>query len=222
MNRSSILLGILGVVLVIAVWFFFFISPKQSEISDINEQIDATRVQAQAVRGEIAALKDIRDSELTYRRASAEVQRSIPPTPELAAFIEDVNLLAIDTDVDVLSLTPSPPAVGLEGALFQPLAISIEAQGQFFEVLGFLYGLQDMERLVKINSLVLTPVTDESGNREMSMSIQGSIFTLATDLPTPSVQPVEPPPEEPPAEEPPAEEPPPEEEAAGDTDGGST
>jgi Tfp pilus assembly protein PilO len=220
MKRSTLLLILLGVILVTAVWFVFLISPKRSEISDINDQIDSAAVEKLGVLGEIAALEDIRDSELTYRRANAEVERSVPATPELATFIEDVNRLAEDTDVSVATLTPSPPGV-VEGQLFQALSITIEVQGQFFEILGFLYGLQDMERLVKVDSLTLAPVTDADGNQEMVASIRGSIFTLATDLPVPSVAPLEPPAEEPPAEEPPAEDAPAEEAAAIDSgDGG--
>lgn len=190
MKRSSLLLVILGLILVTAVWFVFFISPKRGEISDIDDEISAAQSTADGVRGEIGRLKDIRDSELTYRRAIADVQNSIPATPELAAFIEEVNLLAIETDVVVSNLTPSPPITLLEGQLFQPLTINIDAQGQFFEVLGFLYGLQDMERLVKVNSISLTAIFDEAGNQEMSLNLTGSIFTLATDLPAPSLAPV--------------------------------
>jgi len=214
MKRSSIALIALGSVLVIVVWFMFLINPKRSELSDIDDQIADTQVQAQGVRGEVAALKDIRDSELTYRRAIAEVESSIPATPDLAAFIEAIDLLSIETGVEVLSLTPSPPSPLVEGQLFQALSINIDAQGQFFEALGFLYGLQDLDRLVKINSVTMTTLTTGDGNREVSMTLRGSIFTLATDLPTPTV---EPPPE--PEEEPaPTTTTVPEESAAGVTD----
>ena len=200
MKRTTLALGVLGVLLVTVVWFLLLINPMRSEISDVDDEIDAARIQAQGLRGEIAALKDIRDSELTYQRAIAEVLDSIPATPELASFIEDVNLLAIETGVDVAALNPAPPATLAEGQAFQPLAIDISATGQFFEVLGFLYGLQDLERLVKINTVSLVRTTAE-GTAEMSLSLQGSIFTLATNLPTPTVEPVEPPAEEAPAAE---------------------
>ncbi|MDH3730562.1 MAG: type 4a pilus biogenesis protein PilO [Acidimicrobiia bacterium] len=189
MKRSTLLLAILGLILATAVWFVFFISPKRSKISDIDDEISATQSTADGLRGEIGRLKDIRDSELTYRRAIAEVESSIPATPELASFIEEVNLLAINTDVTVNSLTPSPPVTLVDGQLFQPLTITIDAQGQFFELLGFLYGLQDLERLVKIDNISLATVVDESGNQEMSLNLSGSIFTLATDLPAPSIEP---------------------------------
>ena len=202
MKRSTLLLVVLGFVLLTAVWYVFFINPKRGEISDIDADIQATQDMATLTQVEIAALKDIRDSELTYQVANAEVLRSIPATPELASFIDDLNALADETSVDLSSVNPSPPGV-VEGQPFQALGFTLDAQGQFFEMLGFLYGLQDMERLVKIDGLTMSVSTSEDATQEVVASIRGSIFTLATSLPPPTLElPEEAPP---PAEEEPAE-----------------
>ena len=218
MSRRNLLFGVLGLVLVTAVWFVLFINPKRGEISDIDTEIETAQVTAQGTRSEIAALRDIRDSELTYQVANAELLRSIPQNPELATFIDALNSLAEDTNVDIANLSQPAPGI-VEGQPFQPLTFTLDAQGQFFEMLGFLYGLQDMERLVKVDSLTMS-ISSDSETQEVIANIRGSIFTLATSLPPPTL---ELPAEEPPAEEAPAEDGGAEEEAAeADADGATT
>ncbi len=184
MRRSTLLLVVLGVLVVTVVWFIFFINPKRSEISDSDDQIATAQTEAQALRGQKAALLAIQESELTFRRAAAELERSIPRTPELAQFIEDVNLLAIEAGVEISSLTPSLPEA-TEGLPFVSVPVSIAVEGQFFEILGFLYGLADLDRLVRIDALSITSSFDEDGNLSVSSSISAQIFTLETNLPTP-------------------------------------
>lgn len=188
MTRRNLLLAALVAVLVIVVWFFFVVSPRRSEVSDIEGQIDAAATTAQGLRGEKAALLAIRDSELSYQRATAELERSIPPTPNLAEFIEDFNLLADETGVDVIVLNPALP-VATEGVPFQTLNISATVEGQFFEVLGFMYGLEDLERLVRIDGLTLSATQTELGPTLITAALTGRIFTLAADLPTPELEP---------------------------------
>jgi Tfp pilus assembly protein PilO len=175
--------------LVTVVWFMFFVQPKRSDISDIDDQIATTQSEAQALRGQVAALIDIRDSELTFRRASGELKRSIPDSPELATFVDDVNLLAIEAGIELISLTPATPQV-TEGAPFVQVPVALNVGGQFFEVLGFLYGLSDLERLVRVDTLAITSSNDEDGNLTLNATIGGSLFTFETNLPTPSTEPL--------------------------------
>lgn len=191
MSRRNILVAALVAVLLIVVWFFFVVSPRRGEVSDIESQIDTAEITAQGLRGEKAALLAIRDSELSYQRATAELERSIPMTPNLAEFIEDFNLLADETGVDVIALSPALP-VAIEDVPFQTLDISTTIEGQFFEVLGFLYGLEDLERLVRIDGVSLSASPTELGPTLITAALTGRIFTLAVDLPTPGLEPLPP------------------------------
>jgi hypothetical protein len=50
-------------------------------------------------------------------------------------------------------------------------------QGQFFEVLGYLYGIADLERIVRIDAVSLSPEQDEDGFTIENVSISAVTFT---------------------------------------------
>jgi hypothetical protein len=50
-------------------------------------------------------------------------------------------------------------------------------------VLGFLFGLNDMERLVRVDAVAVSTSTDEEAGTVLSTSIDMTLFTLADLLP---------------------------------------
>lgn len=148
--------------LVTAVWWVFFISPKNSEISDTEAQTQSTEDAELGLRAQLSQLQAIADSELTYRTALGELESAIPENPDMADFIEAINLLALESGVELSSISPAQPAP-VDGAEFFAINLSMSLEGQYFEILGFLFGLSDMERLVRVDSISLNPlsVTEE-------------------------------------------------------------
>lgn len=181
------MLAIPAVLLVTVLWYVFLVSPKNSKIDDLEQEITTAQDEAQGLRAQKAALEAIKDSELTYRSAIAGLQRSVPAAPELAEFIEAINQIAVETGVDLSSLSPGTPQI-TEGEAFATIPVNMTVSAQFFELLGFFFAVSDMDRVVRIDSLTLSSsvVEDEV---VLSAAINASMFTLATNLPTPSLEP---------------------------------
>ena len=53
----------------------------------------------------------------------------------------------------------------------------LTVEGQFFEVLGYLYGIADLERIVRIDAVALSPKEDENGFILETVSISAVTFT---------------------------------------------
>jgi type IV pilus assembly protein PilO len=188
MRRPGILIGIAVTLLVTVVWWLFIVGPRRARLDELDTQIESARSQEQSLRAQKAQLLEIQENELTFITAGAELARNIPPTPELASFIDDVNLLAAETGIELLSLSPGLPTPSPLGT-YQQISVSLEIQGQYFELLGFLYGLSDLERLVVINSIALSPGSAVDGPLLISAGLEARIFTTAATTP------VEPPPD---------------------------
>jgi len=167
-SRRGIALAVLGAVLVAAVWWVFFISPRNSDISDLDDQIATSEDQEAILRAELKQLQDIAASELTYRSAIGQLEASIPEDPDIADFIESLDLLAAETGVFLRSVSQAEPVL-IEGGTFYEIGVSISIEGQYFEVLGFMFGLSDLERLIVVDSVTLSPIeapADEAAEEE--------------------------------------------------------
>lgn len=179
--RRGWLLGGLGALLVLIVWWFLFISPRNADIADAEDALAAAQAQEQRLRAQIVQLEEIRTNEILYIDAINELQRLIPERPLLEQFIEEIDALAAASGVDLITLAPSLPRSD-EDTELREISLSAQIQGQFFEVMGFLFGLSDMQRLVRVDGIALSS-TEVEGETELAVSLDLRLFTLSDLLP---------------------------------------
>ena len=183
MRRLGVL-TLLGVLVVTALWWMFLISPRNASIGDLHDQLSAAVDTESRLRVQIVQLQEIRDREVEYQAALGKLNALIPDRPLLDEAIEQIYTLAGETGVDLQTLSPSVPAPAGEGSELREIDISAQVEGEFFELLGFLFGLSDMERLVRVDGISLSSTQDESGTTFLSASIDLRLFTTADLLPT--------------------------------------
>jgi hypothetical protein len=63
------------------------------------------------------------------------------------------------------------------------ITVSVQIEGQFFEILGFLFGLSDMERLVRVDAVALASSAVEGQGTVLSAGIELRLFTMTDLLP---------------------------------------
>jgi len=178
------LLAFLVAVLLAVGWWFFFISPRNGDISDARDELEAAQSQEQRLRVQIAQLQEIQADELLYLEAITQLEALVPQQPMLDEFIEAIDTLAASTNIELRSLAPSVP-VPSEDSELRRINISAQIEGEFFDVLGFLFGLNDMERLVRVDGVALTSSVDEEGTTVLNVTLEMRLFTLADLIPTP-------------------------------------
>ncbi|MCP3974863.1 MAG: type 4a pilus biogenesis protein PilO [bacterium] len=156
-SRTKVLFGVLVLLLLTVLWYLFIFSPKNEAIAAAEVELDNAVLRESTLRTRIAQLQAIKDNELSYLFAIGQMESSIPTTPQADAFIEDMTFLAETTGVELTAITLTPPVADpLTGGFEVPVAISIE--GEYFEILGFLYGVEALDRLVRVDSIGLTPM----------------------------------------------------------------
>ena len=181
MRRVGVL-AVLAAVFVTIAWWMFLISPRNGQIADYRDDLVVAQDTEQRLRVQIRQLQEIRDREVEYRAALAELEGLIPDRPLLDEFIEEIFALTNDSGVELLSLAPSLPTTIEEGEDLREIVISGQIEGQFFEILGFLFGLSEMDRLVRVDGIAMTS-SEFEGQTLLSVGIEMRLFTLADLLP---------------------------------------
>ena len=176
MRRTSLILGVLGVVLVTALWWLFVISPTNTKITDAEDQLQSAQDNQTLLRTQLARLKKIEENQLTYLSAIGALEVGIPPTPQMPALIDKLAELAEDKGVEWNSGTYGNPTEVDDQDYFE-IPISLSVKGQFFEVLGYLYGIADLERIVRVDAVSLQPEQNEDGFTVETVSIVAVTFT---------------------------------------------
>jgi Tfp pilus assembly protein PilO len=144
--------------------------------------LDIARETEQRLRVQLSQLSEIDANAVLYTEAITEMDALIPERPLLDEFIEQIDALAGSTGVDLVTLSPAVPAPDPDSDL-RVISVSVEIHGGFFDALGFLFGLNDLERLVKVTSIAVTSSSTESGATELTLSLQLEAYTLADLVP---------------------------------------
>jgi Tfp pilus assembly protein PilO len=181
MRRVGLLVALV-VLLVMGVWWMFLISPKNGDIADLEKELVGAIDTEQRLRVQVSELEAIRQAEVQYLAALGRLDALIPERPLLEEFIEQIYELTTETGVELQTLAPSLPSSPDDTEL-REVAVSVQIEGQFFEILGFLFGLNDMERLVRVDAIAVSSSTEEGGGTILSASVEIKLFTLADLLP---------------------------------------
>jgi type IV pilus assembly protein PilO len=177
MRRGPLIIGILVTLLLTAAWWFFLVSPQRERAQLAEDEREQAEQEEFLLRTELAALEKIQDNELRYRAALAELEAAIPDTPQTATLIDDLSELADDTGVAWVSGTYGDP-VEIEGEDYLEIPLTIVIEGQFFEVLGYLYGTAELERIVRLDSVAIAPQQEETINL-LTVNLSGRAFTTS-------------------------------------------
>ena len=128
-----------GFLLIAAGGYFLVLGPQRSKASDLNQQISDTNSAIDAARAMTVEAKkgaQIRVADL-YR-----LTKAMPDQIDMAGIILELNQVAEDSGITFEQISPSTTATPVSGYLAIP--ITVEFQGNFYDLSDFLYRLRNL------------------------------------------------------------------------------
>lgn len=195
-----------GLLLVLA-WYFLLWSPQGKKLSAATKRRDDARTQTQQLQAQLQRLKAAQQNEAAKLAQLERLTAAIPDQPNLAQFILDTNNAAAQSGVTFLSISPSPPAAAAgaaaapAGGAAAPapaagqtpagggastsaaptrpaeIRLSLSVTGGYFQVLDFMNRLDQLPRLIVIDTLTVSPGAATSGKGvQLSVALTGRMF----------------------------------------------
>jgi Tfp pilus assembly protein PilO len=201
--KRGMLIGIAaGGVVLILLWYFLLFSPTSSDLNDTRDQVSEAQHQKQELENTVRRLKDLSRNAPQQEADLRTLKAAVPDNPDLGEFILQANEIATASGVDWLAITPSPPVASTGSGPNSTIGLSIQVEGGFFQVLDYLNRLEDLDRLVIVDSVSIstggsgsstgssassTGSTDTSGSSSsdptLSVTLTGRMFTNAEAAP---------------------------------------
>lgn len=180
MTRKITLAAVGASVALLAAWFVLLWGPQGGKLADAEDREEA----AAAVNAELELRRDrlvAAQAEAPALQAKVEALRvAVPDSPDLAQFILDANDAATASGVDFLSISPAPPAASADPTQPAVVNLAIDVDGGYFQVLDYLNRVDDMDRIVVVDTLDLAPKGEEGRTDGLSVSLTARMFTTAT------------------------------------------
>ena len=187
-DRNVILLSVLGLVLLVAAFYFLLLSPLLGSLDERAAARDQRRATLSDLQAEVARLEEVRRNSPELQRQLLELNKRIPTQPEvetLVVQIEDIAQTAGVTQTQIVRGDPVPPVGGGDFTV-QPITMSFE--GTYEELLEFLRLADDLVRLITVNN-VTYEVAEEGTTaapdveQNLTVEIEAEVYYQPTDVP---------------------------------------
>jgi type IV pilus assembly protein PilO len=183
MKRVVLLVAAGVAVLVVIVWYAAIYSPKNSDLSKAQDDLKTAQSQRDNLQTQLSNLRDLEANRAKQQAALQKLNAAVPTTPDLAGFILQANDIATQAGVDWLQVSPSLPSASAGGGP-TTINLTMQLQGGFFQVYDYLNRLEDLQRIVVVDTVNLTATGDTSNPSDptLSMGITGRMFTRSAPV----------------------------------------
>ncbi|MHB8511334.1 MAG: type IV pilus inner membrane component PilO [Actinomycetota bacterium] len=191
----QVIIGAVATVVVLILIYVFLIAPVGTSISTAQGTLDTARAKEQTLQLELNQLRQAQQSSTDIDARLAKFELLLPKTPDIPTFIRQLQAAADQSNIDLQSIGPSPPvAIGtgtgvdpaLAGKGVFSLGVSIAIEGGFFRIQSFIQRLEDLQRVVQITAITLTPMpTASAGPGTLDATLSLTLYILNPSLPLP-------------------------------------
>ena len=154
--RMQIIVTAIGVVVMLAVFFFLFIHSRQGELAATRDAVSAEQAKTSQLQTELARLQSIKDNVPKLRTALAKLREAVP------GVIVAIQSAADSAGIKYVATTPSPPVSPPEGGELAQISTVIGADGSYFALQDFVSRLYKLDRALRIDTLTMSSQTDTS------------------------------------------------------------
>lgn len=200
---STMLLGILAIVLVLVANWMLLISPVLGDTSAAKDATSTAQDRNRTMAAEVAALESQQRNLSDYEDAAAELETLFPPTADQPGFFAAVTRAAGAAGIPADKVTAvSPTAPQLLDASGQPIpedaatstdapvatdvavqTVSVTAEGVYGQIQQLLANLEGMERTFEVTSLEISTGSDgaegSTAAGTLTVSITGSTYVAS-------------------------------------------
>lgn len=171
MSRT-VRMALIGVALIaiIALAWFFLLSPIREDIASTATQIEDARGSLAAAQAKLAQAEITRQEGKKNQSRLIELAKMVPADQEIPSLLVQIQDLAVQSGIEFMSITPGAP---LEQVDYRVIPMSVEFTGTYFDLSDFIYRAEQMVaapgRLLTIKNM----------NLELSQTTAGEAVTGA-------------------------------------------
>jgi Tfp pilus assembly protein PilO len=169
--------GVLGAAVLLAISWFFLISPQHAERDSLNAAEAAAEQRLDQLQQRLGNLRKQNDKLAEYKAELAQARQALPATPALSDLLRELQIAGDNTGVAVsgLNLGDVTPLATAGGQVFT-LALSLTASGTIDKLNAFLDQLQQVQpRALLINTASLSRTAANSTTASLTLTLDAFV-----------------------------------------------
>ena len=165
-NRNILILGALGIVLLIVVYYFALLSPLLQNLDAQAQAKDSKQAQLEQVQQQVNELEEVRRQSPDIERQLLELSKRIPAQPQVPTFVVQVQEIADASGATQLTVDPEPSTSPEGGGDYRVVPVTMQFTATYDEMQDFLLRTRNLARLVTVTNVTYCRPGAEAGEGE--------------------------------------------------------
>jgi Tfp pilus assembly protein PilO len=175
-GKRAPIFAVAGVAVAVLLVAFFLVLPKMGQVKDANAALTEAQSQQATLGAQLAALQQAQTEAPVNRETIRKVQQAIPPTVDQQGFMLLVQNAAVQSSIDVVTISPNSPVFDPATGL-STVTNAITATGSYFALTEFLFKLETLPRAAKTSSVTIAPAPTETNTSLLTLSMSVDMYT---------------------------------------------
>lgn len=155
--RIGIFCGTIVILIGLFIWFVYI--PKTEQINTVSTNIEDVRRQLYRAEMQRKKLPEVREEMKKVDLQFAEAQKLLPSDKEIPELLTKITELGTNSNLDMSTFVPQNLR---KKGFYAEIPISLQITGNYHDVAIFFEKVGKMERIMNIQNVRMTPVTQRS------------------------------------------------------------
>jgi type IV pilus assembly protein PilO len=175
-NRLFICLGTLA--LVGGAYGYFFFMPKQTQLTQAAQTLEARTNQLTIVRRQAGSLKEWEEKMARVEEAFYIATRALPDKKEVPSLLKNVSNAGSSAGLNIQLFQPGSP---VSRDFFQEIPLALKMEGSYLQIADFFFQVSKLNRIVNIKNIDLRRNKSASGVIDMTCNAVTYMFVEADE-----------------------------------------
>ena len=108
-EHKQVILGSVGLVLVMALMFFFLISPRKADLAEAKEAVTAAESETVVLQTDLTRLQGLQKNAPQLQAALDQIRKLVPDDDNVSNFVFQTQQEADESGLEFVSITPQLP-----------------------------------------------------------------------------------------------------------------
>jgi type IV pilus assembly protein PilO len=172
-RSQKIVAGIVGLVIVAGLGYFFLVSPKIDERASLRQQNEGLQVEVRKATADEANLRPFRLQAEALRKRLQAAKERLPSEKEMPGLYRQLSDLASQSGLQLAAFSPKPPA-DREDVAAVPIAMT--AEGNYHQLGSFFARVSRLPRIVDVGDFRLVGIERPTGSVRAELTLETFMF----------------------------------------------
>ena len=169
-------------VIIFALAFFFYFTPRNQELEDLRQQREKLEKEVQVLKEKKKELDKIEAELVVLNATLKDLEQIIPQKKEIADILRRIQQLAYDSRLNVLKFQPRGE---LKKDFYAEWPINIEISGTYHNLGIFFDKLSKFSRLFNVNNFSIKALNNQTDALTISSNFITTTYYFLEEQPQP-------------------------------------